>query len=46
MIFLIKVYAKPWTRFAPYGIGLILGNILFHMKGTEDIIIINLNQDS
>ena len=27
------IYVKPWYRFCSYGVGLILGSILFSMKG-------------
>jgi len=39
------IYAKPWTRFAPYGIGLIVGNILFHLKGKWSCIATKTLQD-
>lgn len=28
-----KIYVKPWYRFCSYGVGLLLGSILFSMKG-------------
>ena len=30
-----EVYVKPWYRFCAYGVGLILGQILFSQKGKE-----------